>query len=306
MNRLYIHIGLGKSGSTTLQEVYFRQHPGFINHGEAYGPLSRGFWSLYAYSGSGTPPTKAPGWESAAQSWASTAFSTQDAGSTEHSAILYSNENLSAWPKLATAIPTNFKWPMLDEPQGLPPRTGIPPVANFIAKLTGALSGLCTVHVVLVVRNQPEFLASLYAQLSPGRSGRGQQDFEDRIARLLTDCDLFLDWNLLATSLVESVGGSSDRVLVAFLEEGMPQVQQRIGDFLDPARDLSLKSLSAHRNRRQASLGRWKLGHRTSQTESISIPGEVRDAILQAYRDSNIELIRRWGTPYLEAFYGGH
>ena len=192
---------------------------------------------------------------------------------------------------------------MLDEPPALPRRTGKPPVADFISELTCSLSSLCRVHVVLVLRNQPDFLASLYAQLSPGRTGRGQEDFENRVIALLDDGDPFLDWHLLATELLEAVGGSRKNLLVAFLEEGMPQIQRRIRRFLDPNGCMVLRESSVSRNRRRSSSGRWHLGPAGTEGVTITIPSNLRKLILQAYGNSNAAVVNKFGTADLLPVY---
>lgn len=77
------------------------------------------------------------------------------------------------------------------------------------------------VTVIMTLRNQAEFLASLYAQQANTIMGSGQQNFSDSVNSLLSDRSTkgsgFLEYDKLFDSLCDAVG--SENVHFLFLEE---------------------------------------------------------------------------------------
>lgn len=92
------------------------------------------------------------------------------------------------------------------------------PAAEFLKRfLTPALLPLGTIKVVIVLRNQADYLAALYAQRARHRRKAGQRDFEDQIELLQKEGDPTVDWLGMVEDLEWAVG--SENVEVLFYED---------------------------------------------------------------------------------------
>ena len=92
------------------------------------------------------------------------------------------------------------------------------PIAEFLRKyFDPAIADLASTKVVITLRNQADYLASLYAQYSKLRRNAGQTDFERQVHNLIASQDPSIDWDGVITDLEWAVG--PDNITVLFFED---------------------------------------------------------------------------------------
>ena len=91
---------------------------------------------------------------------------------------------------------------------------GSPRISKFLRMLSETLKDDFTIKVLLTIRNQPEWLASKYAQASPKIFGASQKDFENRM-----ECfsklpnNFWCNWGGVVKNLDEELGEKNVAVL---------------------------------------------------------------------------------------------
>lgn len=87
-------------------------------------------------------------------------------------------------------------------------------LAQFIELVSQILNSKLKMKVLLTIRNQPEWLASKYAQAAPKIYNASQVDFEARIDRYLEfDDKLWCDWGGVVQKFDEAIGRNNVTVL---------------------------------------------------------------------------------------------
>lgn len=147
-----------------------------------------------------------------------------------HNRLILSSELLTSWPDHYPEI-----WPLLWEPTTTAKPTSRPhPLPNFLKFLGNALGGAYVIRVLLTIRNQADYCASLYSQLWGRRTGlRGhgsQRDFARRLEWLGKYCEFALDWGELVFNLKTAVG--EENVGVFIFEDGLEKVAQEMMEFI--------------------------------------------------------------------------
>jgi hypothetical protein len=250
---LVIHAGLPKTGTTTLQRDVFPRLPGYLG-GNSSPENSELFHSLRALH------AERPGkWETAA--WRSRAIQWWEASArADHSVpLIVSSESLYTWGLSGAQY--------VFEPKRRP--TGqFRPLATFIERLSDALLGRAGLRVILTVRNQPEFLASLYAQGSNKFPEPSQADFEARVRALVSARDDSLDWAGCVDALHGTIG--PENVLVPVFEDGLETIVRQVGSFVGSGPSAPVP-MGRH-NARGAGAESWAVRHRTSAHRVLRMP----------------------------------
>ncbi|AVG23033.1 sulfotransferase [Pontimonas salivibrio] len=173
LTTLRLHLGLPKTATTTLQQYFARSVPAYVGPGAPNLPA--GFFGRYRAAFL----QQEPEW------WASRESSRlreKLAASCEQALARSSDGELTlSWEGALT--------PGLFVGSDFPEVGGHPPGSRWVRHLAALVRAIAPkpveIQVLLTVRRQPEWLASLYAQRSRRILGASQEDFEDQLRRLL-------------------------------------------------------------------------------------------------------------------------
>lgn len=245
VTRLTLHVGLPKTATTTLQTHVFPQVPGFIGRSRAnLGPATEAPYRKFR--------AVVNKWERGRSAWsADIASFVASLGNLSEDEALVSEESLSGW----VIDGDRAAWPVEDGWFRLP-RVRPHPLADRTAELRAAADGLFDVRIILTLRNQPDLMGSLYAQLQGGMGNPSQDDFEAKVARTLSNDEPVFDYASLVEELLWTVGG--DDVLVLLHEDGMERNVSRIAEFLGtPLRATEDLRENVKREGPQAWRGAW-------------------------------------------------
>lgn len=143
-----------------------------------------------------------------------------------HDRLVVSEEFLTAWP----ALHNKRGIPLEDGYFRASRRSRPHPVIQFLESAQHAIGQESQVKVILTLRNQASFLASLYAQSAPVMSNPSQRDFEKKVRRMIADNDPFLDFYSLVEELQNILGESN--LLVLFFEDGLETNIPRMLSFI--------------------------------------------------------------------------
>ncbi len=218
---LTLHIGLPKTATTTLQTHVFPQVPGYLGKFFGHMPAGEAAQRLMAWRGpyAGWREQR-PGWEASVGAWIASLDDVDVPMS------LVSEEGFSSWP-----VPGGGGqvWPFLDNwcsRIGARPH----PVVKFIAAIRAASGGSLNVRVILTLRNQPDLMGSLYAQLQGAMRSPSQDDFEAKVARAVRTDDPFFDYATFVEELEQDHGDGD--LLILLHEDGLERNVSRIAEFL--------------------------------------------------------------------------
>ena len=220
---LNIHVGLPKTGTTALQREVFTHFRGYVCGTESSGPsgeLAQRMLHLFQAKGKHRD-WRTDDWRLDAIDW------WKQARTTSEGPLLVSLEGLFRWFDPVSGVP----WPFMgDGDEGWSSRAGQHPLIDFTLALRNALSG-SRIRVVLTIRNQSEFMASHYAQISYRLLEPSQRDFEKKVRQATQIADPFFNWYATSHGLVNVVGAENFKAVV--FEEGLDQVSREIADFVD-------------------------------------------------------------------------
>ena len=204
---LIIHIGLGKTGTTTLQKEHFVEIPGYLGRPELFGQRGRGGGLNEAFlaSCSGEDVDLVRWRESVLEVFA---------GDLPDKVII-SNERLEYWTQDGSGFSPVVH---LLSDGGRVVRSGPHPIVNFIRdRVVPIWKPLGAVKVLVTLRNQFDWLGSHYAQVSNRIIGASQADFERQVRRIIRSGDTYLDFAARVGALRDAVG--ADDVTVLLLED---------------------------------------------------------------------------------------
>jgi hypothetical protein len=210
---LVLHVGLPKTATTTLQTHVFPRFDGYLRSERLFNSAMRAWL------------TQSCSWQDVVGAWGATIG--QDGRTTS----FVSQEALSMWPQEPNDRPLD-NWPLTDRWSTLE-RSRPHPLLAFIEAVRLKSKDNLTVRVILALRNQSDFMGSLYAQLS-GRlsllSAPSQQDFEAKVRAIINSDDTFFDWSALVAELDAALGRKN--CLILFYEDGLERNIQHIEEFL--------------------------------------------------------------------------
>ena len=247
VRELTLHIGLPKTATTTLQTHIFPQLPGYL--GKYYGSdrLTRG--ALFVSGGEALSQwiKGSPRWPRAVEAWV------ESLGELGEAQPLLSDEALARWP---SELHGPSHWPLSDGWSDTLRVRPHPVIELLEAVRAAGRSNDLRVRVIVTLRNQPEFMGSLYAQLQGGMQRPGQADFEAKVEESLRRDDPFFDYASLVEELQQVVGGTD--LLVLLHEDGLERNVARIAEFLDlPLRATGLTRENVKSESAQAWKGAW-------------------------------------------------
>ncbi len=291
MQDLILHVGLPKTGTTALQIDFFPHYKGYLG-GASYvnnpGDHFESFIRLY-YRFRKHPNFDELAWTESARQW------WEQARTMSNGPLVLSDESLSQWRLSSHAS----GWPILDAPTGLPEvRHGRASLPQFAQALATALEGSAQVRVILTIRNQNDFLASLYAQLASSMQNPSQLDFETKTRHMIRNRDAFIDWNSLVRDLQSTLG--PENLFVCVFEDGLPQIASEMAEFIDPSWTASM-DISEHNRRRQGH-GTWtwtpptrirKIGEISSLIWTPTRAPKLRASLTPAVRRLGLSQVRR-------------
>lgn len=193
---LVLHVGLNKTATTLMQSELFPSSENYV--GRFYKPssprpLDLGRKLRDIYLGSKLM------WPSRLRAWA-----TQLPPTPPPEGLLVSDESLVSWRNQAPYVGFDF-W-------SYGPRLRPHPLADFLKVLVR--SSNWNLKIALVVRNQPDWLGSIYAHQQTIRRKRGDsKDFIYKWRHYTKRRDTAFDWNLLIEELDSAVGAENVTVL---------------------------------------------------------------------------------------------
>jgi len=258
---LNIQVGLPKTGTTTLQRDVFPEFSGYVCGTESTGvskERAESLHQLYQVKGGHRDWTSAS-WREAAAEWS------QTASAFAPGPLLVSLEGLFRWFDPQSRQP----WPLMgDGRKRNSSRVGRHPLVDFLAHFQDAAPNL-QIRVIFTIRNQPDFMGSLYAQLSYRMRSPSQKDMEHKVRDLASRKDPFFDWNSTIRD-IESVVGVDNTKIVVF-EDGLLSISQEIASFVDSSWTSS-QNLDKRHNARSTSTDVWEL----TTGQSGTIWGKIR------------------------------
>ncbi len=215
---LTVHIGMPKTGTTSLERHVYPNATGYL--GRSYGEGGRhqpspaeDLFDIYRTS-----------WSESDVGPALVAWSRPHL---EHESLLVANEMLTLWGHAGQE--SQFH-PLSDysHESGFR-RTGAHPVAQFLEHLQVALPADWSLRVLLTLRGQTTMLASQYAQESGGMQAASQADFEAKVQRIVREADAYYDYANLIRSLQSVV--STEHLAVGLIEDGLVGIVRAVREF---------------------------------------------------------------------------
>lgn len=245
VQELTLHLGLPKTATTTLQKHVFPRFPGYLGIHAGDGLPSSSEWAAWkmAFDGWGTWD---PEWRDALRAYVATI---EHAG---HSQVLLSQESLSRWP----ADGASSSWPVDDDWSSVE-RARPHPVIEFLRTIKECAGEMMHLRIILTLRNQPDLMGSLYAQLQARMFNPCQADLEAKIAHLLRSDDPFFDFAALVDELEAELG--ADDCLFLLYEDGLECNVSRIEAFLRTTFSCSPSTVARENVKRLGSQS-WKGG----------------------------------------------
>lgn len=291
---LFLHIGFSKTSTTTLQRHYFRGFPAYFGNGSEDGVrirhlLRQGF-EAFREDPFLASDSVFSGLEVALD---------EDGGGND---VLVSDEVLSEWRGSR-----DRKWPL----GALKPDESLDdwPTPHFLAALQNFLARAgYTLKVILVIRRQPDYVASLFAHMAvDGRFGSGI-DLQKSLERVVTEIgdseNPWFDFARLGRTVAYAVGEKN--LLLLCYEFGpeslateiasfagfpppsrLPQKPhlnvRRVGDALwrvtGPARFVRFRQFVTRTTMKAEDLLKGRAGPKTGAVMRLLRFGQIRDAV---------------------------
>jgi hypothetical protein len=270
LKEVILHVGLPKTGTTTLQREFFIGYSRYAGKrglrdfdSEKLPVENYRFFRSYQqlreiylrFSGDSTPTEK--GWRAELSGWA------DELCSSDSERFIVSEEMLSLWWRgLEQRWPVEYKRLSISQEQPHP-------LIRFLQELRSLLPAEVALRTILTLRNQHDFLASHAAEL-------GNQKYFDSadFDFLVTHGDAFLDYHRLVRDL-EGISGAQNHLTV-FFEDGLSTWISEIVDFIGPpdlVRDhLTSRGIPIH-NPRKSAPHSW-----TINTEQLGFRKKLRSA----------------------------
>jgi len=266
MPDLIMHVGLHKTGTTTIQQQVLAGLPNFLGKERYHDPpqtlsgtheedkMLHSVVKDFLWLSSKELQRRTDEWVSHVQKLASRNIPEQP--------LLISNEIFTEW-RGDTVEP----WLYSPTPNKKRKRKKPMPLARFLGDYLIPAWGDGQVKVVITLRNQPEWLASLYAQQSDKIRYASQKDFEQQVANLISAEDPFLDWDSMVEEICSAVGRENVCVL---LHEDMhqPAFWEDLISFMEIEDSACRPEINNTRlNVRKSSSNQWELMRPATPTQ---------------------------------------
>ncbi|NBC48839.1 MAG: glycosyltransferase, partial [Gammaproteobacteria bacterium] len=186
-----LHIGMYRTGTTTLQEHFFSNQPGYFGR-------SKKKYGGWGYDDSSRLLLQAAQDcnNDSIERWLTSARERNQASGVPR--FVFSNEALIS-PVERHIFPFQHQFTGDDDRL-------TSPIFEFLRKLkTGALAAQ-ELKLLFVVRNQADWLHSYYARVSDRVVGASQADFELQVEQILAQSAFWLDWSLWVSQLDALLG----------------------------------------------------------------------------------------------------
>jgi hypothetical protein len=239
MTDLIVHMGLPKAGSTTIQNKVLRNQEGYLgqlNELKKDEDFAKQFKSLAPIGNRlRSDDKRAFEWSERVQQYIEEHYPSIPR-------VILSHEGLSQ----RTLETQQKKWPIgFNDTDGKSyNRLAIP----FLHHFSEQYWKIGNVKVLLVLRRQPEWLASLYAERSKLNFGASQIHFEKEINQLIERQDDFIDWSQWVNDLYECLGEKN--VCVLFMEDMHKQeFWKQFIEFMDIS-NLDINEITSQKQRK--------------------------------------------------------
>ncbi|MBC2837438.1 hypothetical protein [Paragemmobacter straminiformis] len=284
--RLIVHIGLHKTGTTTLQRDVLIGKSGYLgkfennrnDHPYEVSELSDLVTRFHLLDRAER--------RERVSAYVDRLFRIAETFRTPTS-LKISEERLSNW--METGDEGN-RWPIRygDAAHAVfaPRRHRIPFVSLLEEDLLPTLAARGgSLRVVLSLRNQPEWLGSFYAQSASRIRGAGQRNFETQIAALIAGRDASIDFMEMVRSLEAVLGRDGLRILLQE-DMGAPDFADRAVEAFD-LQDCALgMRLMSSRNVKSSGEGLWKIkGRKGRWPDLFGRTGSPEIRLTDALRD---------------------
>jgi len=195
---LIVHIGLPKAASTTLQRNLFSGTAGYL--GKSFGANNDLGWQFRNI----TPTEDLSFWTSEARSWVARAIECKKHLWPETQRLIVSHEDLSQ-----RQTNTYRQKRPIGSSQDVSGQQG-DLQRHFTTTLLKGFKDYIwksgNVKALIVLRNQPEWLASLYVTLSNTFKSASQKDFEAQVQKLIQHGEDYIDWSRWVDDLQQALG----------------------------------------------------------------------------------------------------
>ncbi len=241
---LNLHIGLPKTGTTTIQEHFLAGAPGYLgihSQGRCLVSDKKNFKKFR---------------EIATRHRFLSRYEVQHGVDKWVQLVTSLAKKKGPFPSLSLSMEGMSRWYLYDQSETRWPvheagavikgfkRVRPLPAAEFIGSyLLPAWKKKGRVQVLLTFRNQADWLASLYAELSHGITGAGQHDFETQVTSILKKSDPAIDWWGFVQDLRSFVGNDNVKVLL-FEDMGAPFFWRELADFMGLQKGTAEKMLA--------------------------------------------------------------
>jgi len=231
---LLIHIGLAKTGTSTLQARMLSGRPGYLGKNTVDFPPKFGDRDLvddFQVLASQCHILDPEAVHGAVQNWVE-AVQRRAAEEGHGGPLCMSDENFAHWP--VDRRNQHNRHPVRHTPArwaSAPKRERPIPVARLVQEyLVPAWKPYGTVKLCVVLRNQAAWLGSLYAQRSNAILFPSTAGFEAQVRNMIARDEPYLDWYRLVKDLQEAVGAGNLTVL--FFEDARTEDYWRaLGNF---------------------------------------------------------------------------
>jgi len=253
MKDFVLHVGLPKTATTALRKHVYSRLPGYLGSLSAMQHRDdevRNIQLIYARFANDGISGGLRSLHPALAKWVA------ELRKPINNPTVLVNHRLSEW-----AFADDLKSPVrlvsdVDDFAQAPPREN--PLPPFLEALRETLPGDIRLRVVVSLRRQPEWLASLYAQSARTMRRPGQDDFESKMRRIVRENDDRLDFASLVRGIHDAIDPTN--VLTLLLEDGLADHVTSLGSFLNLP-ELNETLNLAPENVRQTDERTWRLNH---------------------------------------------
>lgn len=265
VRHLTLHVGLHKTGTTTLQREVLPFLSEYIP-----GPLGPS-----PHPGTQSLRTAVDAWARSEPGWEAPLAEFADFVRRRPGDLLLSYEELSAWPATtASSGPLGDNFTRRRHPH---------PMNGLLARLQTDLIGTHTLRLIVTLRHQSAWLGSLYAQRGTDHARPSSADLATKVQRLVRADDASLDLHGLVNSLADRVG--ADNLLVLLVEDGIRTNVARIIEFLGSQQIVPDSAYARKRNVRGLGANAWRDPTRRSWVDD-GLPRRLVEAADRRTRDT--------------------